>query len=107
MGTPIPESPDDVYTGALIRSADVSRRTPEPAFAEEHATGSAEAERAYGLSARQREVLELVAACLEEAELADSAPYRARAGEVSAEVLDGDARRALTRDSDDLAAERG
>ena len=87
MGKRIPESPDDVFE-------DLTARTPEVRATVGVAT-DAEAERADGLSARQREVLELVAACLEEAEIADSAPYRARASGVSAEVLDGDPRRAL------------
>jgi hypothetical protein len=94
MGNWIPESPEDVFPGASTRE-DVTARTPEAILAAMHATvgvaTDAEAQRADALSARQREVLELVAACLEEAEIADSAPYRARD----------------TRGSEDVAAERG
>ena len=65
-----------------------------------------EAEPSDGLSARQREVLELVATCLEDAEIADIGPYRSRHSDVSAEILSGEALRAHARGSGDVAADR-
>lgn len=80
-------------------------RNPEP-IEDVYLGAQNEAEPSDGLSARQREVLELVAACLEDAEIADSGPYRSRHRDVSAEVLSGEALRAHARGSSDVAADR-